>query len=162
MSVCSNLYDITISLCPNEIILPVLVYPVQKLQTISSNRICPVPLIPPRALRSPCLDCCWWRRARSCDPADKSYRVGLSRNTRWRGFIPLCKWVMNHELQITSTQPQIATDFQLYKCPQWVKIQDSWIMNHPTSNLSEDGHTIAANQPCKFEPDWPSHMGAYR
>ena len=34
-------------------------------------------------------------------------------------------------------------------------------MNHPTSNLSHVGHTIALNQSCKFEPDWSSHMGAY-
>ena len=34
-------------------------------------------------------------------------------------------------------------------------------MIHPTSNLSHVGHTIALNQSCKFEPDWPSHMGAY-
>ena len=35
-------------------------------------------------------------------------------------------------------------------------------MNHPTSNLSHDGHTIALNQSCKFEPDWLSHMAAYK
>ena len=35
-------------------------------------------------------------------------------------------------------------------------------MNHPTSNISHVGHTIALNQSCKFELDWPSHMGAYK